>query len=197
MTRPVVLASRNAGKLAELQALLAPLNLTLRLVSEFSAESLEENGDSFEANALLKARHAAHVSGWPAIADDSGLEVDALEGAPGIYSARFAGAGAADADNNRKLLDQMAGLPAEKRGARFVCVMAYVRNAGDPTPLIARAEWPGRILEAPRGHNGFGYDPLFYVPEHDCSSAELPPGVKNRISHRGRAARALLDQLRA
>lgn len=191
----VVLASRNRKKLAEMQALLVPLNLNLRLASEFGDEAPEETAPTFVENALLKARHAARVSGLPAIADDSGIEVDALAGRPGVRSARYAGGNASDADNNARLLQELAGVPAERRGARFVCAMVFLRHAGDPVPLIAQGRWPGRILHAPRGDNGFGYDPLFWVPEHGCSAAELDPAVKNRISHRGRAAAALVAQL--
>jgi XTP/dITP diphosphohydrolase len=194
--RSVVLASRNGKKLAEMQALLAPLGLQLRLVSEFTDEAAEETAPSFVENALLKARHAAHVSGLPAIADDSGIEVAALHGAPGVHSARYAGAHGNDDANNRKLLAALAGRPAAERAARFVCALTYLRHADDPVPVIALGLWSGRILEAPRGVNGFGYDPLFWVPEHDCSSAELDPALKNRISHRARAVAALIAQLR-
>ena len=190
----VVLASRNRGKLAELQSLLAPLNLQLRLVSDFSDETPEETGDTFEANALLKAEHAARASGLPAIADDSGIEVDALDGAPGVRSARFAGDAATDAQNNQKLLRLLERTPDTERGAQFVCVMAYVR-AGEK-PIFARARWRGNILRAPRGTNGFGYDPLFFVPTHQCASAELAPAEKNRISHRAQAVAALIQRLR-
>ncbi|HEY1077256.1 MAG TPA: RdgB/HAM1 family non-canonical purine NTP pyrophosphatase [Fontimonas sp.] len=193
--RSLVLASRNAKKLAEMQALLAPLGFQLRLVSEFSDEAAEETAGTFVENALLKARHAARVSGLPAIADDSGLEVDALNGRPGVWSARYAGPGATDADNNALLLQSLQGVAPAQRGARFVCVMALLRHADDPVPLIAQGLWRGRILEAPRGGQGFGYDPLFWVPDQQCSSAELDPALKNRISHRGRASQALLAQL--
>lgn len=192
----LVLASRNAKKLKELQALLAPLGYRLRLVSEFADEAAEETAPSFVENALLKARHAARVSGLPAIADDSGLEVDALHGAPGVYSARYAGEPSDDAANNAKLLQALRGVPSERRTARFVSALAMLRHAEDPTPVIALGYWPGRILEAPRGSQGFGYDPLFLVPPLGKTSAELTPAVKNRLSHRGRAMRALLKQLR-
>lgn len=192
----IVLASRNGKKLAEMQALLAPLGLVLRLVSEYTGEAAEETAPTFVENALLKARHAARVSGLPAIADDSGIEVDALRGRPGVHSARYAAPGASDADNNARLLHELAGVPEAQRGARFVCVMVALRHADDPVPLIAHGLWRGRILDAPRGAKGFGYDPLFFVPEHGCSSAELDPVAKNRISHRGQAAAALLAGLR-
>lgn len=192
----LVLASRNAKKLKELQALLSPLGYRLRLVSEFADEAAEETAPSFIENALLKARHAARVSGLPAIADDSGLEVEALRGAPGVYSARYAGEPSDDAANNAKLLRALAGVPAARRGARFVSALALLRHAEDPTPVIALGYWPGQILEAPRGSQGFGYDPLFLVPALGKTSAELSPALKNRLSHRGRAMRSLLRQLR-
>ena len=195
--REVVLASRNAGKLAEMQALLTPLAWRLRLVSDFTDDAAEETAPSFVENALLKARHAARVSGLPAIADDSGIEVDALRGRPGVHSARYAAPGASDADNNARLLHELAGVPEAHRGARFVCVMVALRHADDPVPLIAQGVWRGRILDAPRGAKGFGYDPLVFVPERTCSSAELDPAVKNRISHRAQAAAALLAGLRS
>jgi XTP/dITP diphosphohydrolase len=192
----VVLASRNAKKLAELQDLLGSLGYRLRSVSEFSDEAAEEHAPSFVENALLKARHAARVSGLPALADDSGIEVDALNGAPGVHSARFAGANAGDADNNAKLLDGLRAVPEHARGARYVCVLALVRHPFDPVPVLAHGAWRGRILQAPRGSNGFGYDPLFWVAEHAQSAAELDPALKNRLSHRARAAAALLQALR-
>lgn len=192
----LVLASRNAKKLKELQALLAPLGYRLRLVSEFADEAAEETAPSFVENALLKARHAARVSGLPAIADDSGLEVDALKGAPGVHSARYAGEPSDDVANNARLLQALRGVPAEQRTAHFVSALALLRHAEDPTPIIALGTWPGLILDAPRGSKGFGYDPLFLVPTLGKTSAELAPALKNRISHRGRAMRALLKQLR-
>jgi XTP/dITP diphosphohydrolase len=191
----VVLASRNRGKLAELQALLKPLNWRLQPLSDFTEQEAEEVAPTFLENALLKARFAARVSGRAALADDSGLEVDALHGAPGVRSARYAGGGG-DAANNRKLLESLAAVAEERRSARFVCVMAFLRHAEDPVPVIAQGLWPGRILRAPRGGGGFGYDPLFFVPGHGCAAAELPPEEKNHISHRAQAAQALLMQLR-
>ncbi len=192
----VVLASRNAKKLAELQDLLGSLGYRLRPVSEFSDEAAAEHAPSFVENALLKARHAARVSGLPALADDSGIEVDALNGAPGVHSARYAGANASDADNNGRLLEALRGVPLHRRSARYVCVLAFVRQPYDPIPVLAQGEWRGRVLEAPRGANGFGYDPLFWVEEHGKSAAELPAQLKNRMSHRARAAAALLQALR-
>lgn len=196
MVREVVLASRNAKKLAEMQALLAPLGWELRLVSEFTDEEAEETAPTFVENALLKARHAAKVSGLPAIADDSGIEVDVLNGKPGVHSARYAARGAGDRANNRKLLDALKDVTDQERGAQFVCVMVFLRHAADPVPLIAQGAWRGQILHTPRGEQGFGYDPLFFVPALGSTAAELDPAVKNRISHRGQAAAELLDLLR-
>lgn len=191
----LVLATGNPGKLAEMQALLAPLGLEVKAQSAFGVEPPEETGLSFIENAILKARHATRVTGLPALADDSGLEVDALDGAPGIYSARYAGTDGDDAANNRKLLDALAGIADERRTARFRCVIALLRHAGDPMPRIAAGTWEGRILDAPRGHKGFGYDPLFLPEGMDRTSAELDKTEKNRISHRGRALHALFDML--
>jgi len=189
----VVLASGNAGKLRELGQVLSPLGVTLAPQSKFDVPEVEETGLSFVENAIIKARAAAQHSGLPAIADDSGLEVDYLQGAPGIYSARYSGKG--DEANNAKLLRELGDIPWEQRGARFQCVLIYMRHAMDPTPLVCQACWEGIILEEPRGNNGFGYDPLFYVPEHNCSSAELDPSLKNRISHRARASAILFEAL--
>ncbi|NNK33591.1 MAG: RdgB/HAM1 family non-canonical purine NTP pyrophosphatase [Xanthomonadales bacterium] len=185
--RELVLASGNPGKLRELTAMLEPLGWDVRPQSEWVTEEAVEDGLSFIENALIKARHAARLSGRPALGDDSGLVVDALNGAPGIYSARYAGADADDAANNLKLLDALANVPDDRRGAHFYCAMALVRHAEDPAPLVAIGRWDGRIRKAPAGSGGFGYDPLFDVPDSGCSSAELPPAIKNRLSHRGRA----------
>ncbi|MGH8480480.1 MAG: RdgB/HAM1 family non-canonical purine NTP pyrophosphatase [Gammaproteobacteria bacterium] len=186
--RTLVVATGNAGKLREISAVLGDLGIT---VVPFVPEDLAETGMSFVENALIKARHAALETDRPALADDSGLEVDALGGAPGVYSARYAGAGASDGDNLARLLAEMADVEDERRTARFHCVLAYLRHPQDPVPLIAHGVWEGRILRAPCGNNGFGYDPVFYVSSHRCSSAELPPAVKNRLSHRGQALRRL------
>jgi XTP/dITP diphosphohydrolase len=191
----VVLATNNSGKARELSALLAPLGLEIVPQSEFGIPSPVEDGDTFEANALIKARHAAALSGLPAIADDSGLSVDALDGAPGIHSARYAGEDGNDPANNAKLIEALSGTPDDDRGASFVCAAVYVESAADAKPIICRGEWRGRILNAPRGDGGFGYDPLFFVPERDCSSAELAAEEKNRLSHRGKALAALAEQL--
>lgn len=191
--KTLVLASHNQGKLKELQAMLGE-RLLIRPVSEFSFEEPEETGLSFVENAILKARHAARVSGLPALADDSGLAVDQLGGAPGIYSARYSGL-KDDAANNLKLLEALAGVPDQQRGAQFVCALALVRHATDPLPIICEGIWRGRILHAPQGSNGFGYDPLFLVPEQGCSSAELEASLKNRISHRAQAMQQLRQHL--
>ncbi len=189
--KELVLASHNAGKLKELQAMLGE-GITVRSVAEFSQQEPEETGLSFVENAILKARHAARVSGLPALADDSGLAVDALGGAPGIYSARYAD-GQGDAANNAKLLDALKDVPDSERGAQFVCALALLRHADDPLPILCEGLWHGRILQQPLGNNGFGYDPLFWVGERNCSSAELAPADKNQLSHRARAM-ALLKQ---
>lgn len=193
-SQTVVLASSNAGKLRELGAVLAPVGVTLVSQSRLGVPDAEETGLSFVENAILKARAACRHTGLPAIADDSGLEVDFLNGAPGIYSARYSGAG--DAANNARLLRELRDVPEPQRGARFQCVLVYLRYALDPTPLVCQASWEGVILLEPRGEHGFGYDPLFYVPEYRCSSAELAPEIKNRISHRAQASAKLHDALR-
>ena len=189
----LVLASHNAGKLKELQAMLGE-SVQLRSIGEFSSIEPEETGLSFVENAILKARNAARISGLPALADDSGLAVDFLGGAPGIYSARYAD-GKGDAANNAKLLDVLKDVPEAERGAQFVCVLALVRHADDPLPILCEGLWHGRILTQASGEHGFGYDPLFWVPERDCSSAELSPSDKNLISHRARAMDLLRQRL--
>lgn len=191
----IVLASNNKGKVREIAQLLADKNLEVVPQSEFNIPDADETGLSFVENAILKARHAARLSGLPAIADDSGLEVDALNGAPGIYSARYAGNGATDAENNQKMLAALADTADEARSARFQCLMVFMRHAEDPTPIICQGTWEGRILRQPQGENGFGYDPLFLVPEKNCSSAELPSEIKNAMSHRGKALQALLQKI--
>lgn len=193
----IVLASNNPGKVREINELLAGYDLSVVSQSAFNVPDIEETGLTFVENALLKARNASLHTGFPAIADDSGLEVDALNGAPGIYSARFAGQGATDEANLNKLLDDLKGIPQSGRAARFQCLMVYLRHPHDPTPLIFRGTWEGRILDAPRGENGFGYDPVFFVPTHNCASAELEPDIKNSLSHRGQALRALIVALKS
>jgi XTP/dITP diphosphohydrolase len=193
--KQIVLASSNPGKVREINRLLADLGLHAHPQSEYGVMDAEETGLTFVENAIIKARNAAHHTGLPAIADDSGIEVDALNGAPGIYSARFAGPGANDRDNLQKLLDELRDVPDTGRSARFQCLMVYLRHADDPTPVICQGTWEGSILPEPRGENGFGYDPVFYVPTHECSSAELTADVKNSLSHRGQALRQLVATL--
>ncbi len=193
----VVLASNNKGKLRELGELLADHHIEIVPQGKFDIPDAVEDGLSFVESAIIKARHAATLSGLPAIADDSGLEVDALKGEPGIYSARYAGEDGDDAANNRKLLEALADVPDEQRTARFQCVMVFMRHAMDPTPLVCQGSWEGRILQAPMGDNGFGYDPLFWVPGENASAAQLPAEVKNAQSHRGKTLRCLLEQLAA
>lgn len=190
--REVALASSNPGKVKELRALLEPLGVTLITQTELGVGPAPEPHLTFVENALAKARHVARATQRAALADDSGLCVDALDGAPGVHSARYGGEPLSDERNNQALLRALEGV--RDRRARFVCVLVLVRQPDDPLPLIAQGEWPGEILEAPRGANGFGYDPLFWVPEEGASSAELPPAVKNRLSHRGRALAALAAQ---
>ena len=191
----LVLATGNAGKLREMRAILAPWGVEVRPQSEFTRAAAEETGLSFVENAILKARFAAEASGFPAIADDSGLEVDALHGAPGIYSARYAGPGADDAANNDRLLRDLESVPDAERSARYRCAMVYLRWALDPAPLVCQASWEGRIGRLPRGRGGFGYDPLFLVDEGAQTAAELEAAHKNEVSHRGRALRALVAEL--
>lgn len=191
----IVLASNNIGKLREITQLLAHSPFSVTPQSDFAVDEVDETGLSFVENALLKARHAAEISGHPAIADDSGLAVDALDGAPGIYSARYAGSNASDSENVAKLLHELEQVPDEDRTARFHCAMVYLHHAMDPTPKICQGSWEGRILFTPRGTNGFGYDPVFYVPDRNCSAAELPAEVKNAISHRGQALTQLITAL--
>lgn len=193
--RDVVLASNNAGKVAEFQQLLSGVGFRILPQGHFNLASVEETGLSFVENAILKARHAAAATGLAALADDSGIEVDALNGAPGIYSARFAGSNATDAENNAHLLAQLAAVPEPLRTARYQCVLVYMRHAHDSMPLVCSASWEGRILTAPQGEGGFGYDPLFWLPELNCTSAQLPKAHKNAISHRGKAMAALLAAL--
>lgn len=193
----MVLATGNRGKLAEIMEIVRPMGIEVVPQSEFAVPEIEESGLSFVENAILKARNAARHSGLPALADDSGLEVDALNGAPGIYSARYAGDERDDQANNRLLLSRLAGIPDENRTARFQCVVVLLRHPDDPVPLICHADWEGRIVDQPRGENGFGYDPLFAVAGMQCTSAELSAEEKNRISHRGQALAMLARQLPA
>ncbi|WP_455209429.1 RdgB/HAM1 family non-canonical purine NTP pyrophosphatase [Kaarinaea lacus] len=187
-----VLASGNKGKLREINQLLSGLHIEAIPQTEFDVADVEETGLTFVENAIIKARNAAEHTGLPALADDSGIEVDALNGQPGIYSARYAGKGASDKENLNKLLQALKAVPDAERAARFQCVMVYMAHANDPTPLICQGTWEGRILYEARGDNGFGYDPVFYVPTHDCSAAELESEVKNKLSHRGQALQKFL-----
>jgi XTP/dITP diphosphohydrolase len=193
----VVLATGNAGKLREMREILAPWHVAVRALAEFTAGAADETGLTFVENALLKARFASAVAGLPAIADDSGLEVDALRGAPGIHSARYAGPGADDRANNDKLLHELANVPDPDRAARYRCAMVYLRWAEDPAPIVVQAAWEGAIGRTPRGEGGFGYDPLFLVDDGASTAAELTALDKNRRSHRGQALRGLVTALAA
>ncbi|MGR9107347.1 MAG: RdgB/HAM1 family non-canonical purine NTP pyrophosphatase [Gammaproteobacteria bacterium] len=193
MSEQIVLASGNAGKIREIQAIFTRARIIPQ--AEFEVPLVEETGGTFVENAILKARNAARHCGLAAIADDSGIEVDALNGAPGVHSARFAGPGADDQENLDLLLERMKGIPDDRRAARFRCLIVYLRHAEDPSPMIAEGSWEGRLLHEARGNHGFGYDPVFWVPGFDCSSAELLPALKNRISHRAIALAKLADLL--
>jgi XTP/dITP diphosphohydrolase len=193
----VILASSNAAKLTELTALLLPLGFDLTPQQELGIKSPSESGTTFQENALIKARHAAGQRALPAIADDSGIEVDALSGAPGVRSARYAGEAAADRDNVEKMLAALAAVPAAARTARYRCVIAFVRDANDVAPIIGSGSWQGRIAQIPRGAGGFGYDPIFIPEGHERTAAELSPGEKNVLSHRALALSDLVAQLRA
>lgn len=194
-SKKIVLASNNAGKIREINTLLGSHQLEVLAQKQFTQDEAIEDGLSFVENAIKKARFAAKASGLPAIADDSGIEVDALNGAPGIYSARYAGSDASDEDNLQKLLSDLEGIERQSRTARFQCVMVYLRHANDPTPVICQGTWEGQILTAPQGENGFGYDPVFFVPEENCSSAELDAERKNQLSHRGKALKQLVTAI--
>ncbi len=191
-----VLASNNQGKLREMAAILRELRIEVLAQSAFNPPEVAETGLTFVENAILKARNAAHHTGLPAIADDSGLEVDALAGQPGIYSARYAGTQASDQENLEKLLEDLKAIPEEKYSARYQCLVVYMRHWKDPTPLICQGTWEGCIVSTPQGQGGFGYDPIFYIPAYNCTAAELNSDEKNRLSHRGKALRALLNTLR-
>ena len=191
----IVLASGNQGKLKELQHILTPVNIRVVLQQQFDVPEAEETGLSFVENAIIKARNACRYTQLPALADDSGLEVDALQGQPGIFSARYSGPGATDQSNNEKLLTALQDVDDARRGARFRCVLAFMRHAEDPCPIILQGSWEGRILRQARGNNGFGYDPIFLVPEQHCSAAELSPQLKGQLSHRAKAMAGLLSKL--
>lgn len=191
----IVLASGNQGKIKEIQAILEGHPVVPQ--SQFNIEEAEETGTTFIENAIIKARNAAFHAKSAAIADDSGLVVDALNGAPGIISARYAGIGASDQDNLLKLLKELEKVPEQQRTARFICVIVFMEHADDPTPVVAQGVWEGRILDSPYGENGFGYDPVFWVPEYQCASAQLDPEVKNAISHRGQALKKLTNLIKS
>ncbi|CDG90276.1 XTP/dITP diphosphatase [Xenorhabdus bovienii] len=191
----VVLATGNAGKVRELADLLTDFGLDIVAQTELGVDSADETGLTFIENAIIKARHAAAITGLPAIADDSGLSVNALGGAPGIYSARYAGIDASDRNNLEKLLEAMRDIPDEERQAQFNCVLVYLRHAEDPTPLIFHGRWSGIITHEPAGNGGFGYDPIFYVPEFGCTAAELSREQKSAVSHRGQALKMLLEAM--
>ncbi|MGB3624122.1 XTP/dITP diphosphatase [Ketobacter sp. MCCC 1A13808] len=191
----IVVASGNRGKLKEISQMLSPLNIQVIGQKSLNIEDIEETGLSFVENAILKARNASRCSGRPALADDSGLEVDALNGEPGIYSARYAGEPANDANNIVKLLANLQSVAPAERTARFQCVMVYLRHDNDPTPIICQGTWEGLIVSQPQGENGFGYDPVFWVPGQECSAAQLPPEIKNKLSHRGQALQQMIATL--
>jgi XTP/dITP diphosphohydrolase len=191
----IVLATGNKGKVKELASLLAEQNIEIKPQSEFNVSEVAETGTTFVENAIIKARHAAKVTGLPAIADDSGLEVDALNGAPGVYSARYAGVNASDDDNTNKLLTALENVDDNQRSARFHCVLVYMRHENDPTPLICHGVWQGSISREKVGEQGFGYDPVFWQAEHNMSSAQLPRTLKNQLSHRGQALQKLVPLL--
>lgn len=193
--KKLVLATGNQGKVKEMADLLSEFGFEVEAQSQYKVSEVAETGTTFIENAIIKARHAAKETGLPAIADDSGLEVDALQGAPGIYSARYSGEGATDQRNLDKLLEEMKGVPSEQRSARFHCVLVLMRHENDPTPLVCHGQWEGKILEKAQGKNGFGYDPVFWVPEDQCSSAELEPVRKKQLSHRGKALKKLFAEL--
>jgi XTP/dITP diphosphohydrolase len=192
----IVLASGNAGKVREINKLFSSSGIEVIPQSDFNVTEVPETGTTFVENAIIKARHAAEQTGLPAISDDSGIEVDALDARPGVYSARYAGKNANDTDNNNKMLEELKGIPEAERTARYWCLLVFMRSHTDPVPIITQGSWEGRILEAPRGNGGFGYDPLFYVPTHQCSGGELPLDVKNTISHRAIALQAMLVEFR-
>lgn len=192
--RELVLATSNQGKLAEFRHLFSGLSMHIVAQSEFAVPDADETGLSFVENAIIKARNACQFTGLPSIADDSGIEVDALQGMPGIYSSRYAGQHASDADNIQALLKALEGVDAHERTARFQCVLVFMRHAKDPTPLICQGTWQGEILETPIGDDGFGYDPIFWVPDTDCSAAQLSAEQKHAISHRGKAMRQFIEE---
>ena len=194
--KKIVLASGNAGKVREMNHMMAGFDVEIVPQTQFKIAEAIEDGLSFVENAIIKARHAAKLTGLPAIADDSGIEVDALNHAPGLYSARYSGEGANDQKNNDKMLRELTGVPEAKRTARYQCVLVFMRDGNDPMPMIAQGSLEGRILESPRGMGGFGYDPIFWLPDHGCAAAEITLDEKNKISHRAKAMQVLLQQLK-
>ncbi|MDC0611112.1 XTP/dITP diphosphatase [Vibrio sp.] len=195
-TKQLVLATGNQGKVKEMADLLSDFGFDVKAQSEFNVSEVAETGTTFIENAIIKARHAARETGLPAIADDSGLEVDAIDGQPGVYSARYAGLEASDQDNIDKLLSSMKDVPEKDRTARFHCVLVLMKHADDPTPIVCHGKWEGQILTTQIGENGFGYDPVFWVPEEKCASAQLEPARKKQLSHRGKALQTLFNQLK-
>ncbi|RQW63092.1 XTP/dITP diphosphatase [Vibrio viridaestus] len=195
-TKQLVLATGNQGKVKEMADLLSDFGFDVKAQSEFNVSEVAETGTTFIENAIIKARHAARETGLPAIADDSGLEVDAIDGQPGVYSARYAGSDASDQDNIDKLLASMKDVPEKDRTARFHCVLVLMKHADDPTPIVCHGKWEGQILTTQIGENGFGYDPVFWVPEEKCASAQLEPARKKQLSHRGKALQTLFNQLK-
>lgn len=195
MTHKIVLASGNKGKIAEIQAILQPLAIDVISQSHFDVPEADESGTTFIENAIIKARHAASIAQLPSIADDSGLEVDALNGQPGVHSARYAGLPSNDQNNTEKLLQALTDVPSAQRSARFHCVMVFMAHQNDPSPLIAHGVWEGYIAFEKKGNNGFGYDPVFYIPELNSMSAALKPALKNTLSHRAKALKQLMPQI--
>lgn len=195
MSQRIVLASGNKGKIAEIQAILKHQAIEVISQSHFNVGDVPETGTTFIENAIIKARHASAIAQLPVIADDSGLEVDALDGEPGVYSARYAGLPSNDQNNTNKLLEALTNVPNARRTARFHCVMVFMSHDKDPSPLIAHGKWEGRITANKSGDNGFGYDPVFFVPDQNCTSAELPANVKNKLSHRAQALQQLMPQI--
>ena len=194
--KKIVLASGNAGKVREINHLFENFGIEVVPQSEFGVPEVPETGTTFVENAIIKARHAAEFTGLPAIADDSGIEVDALNARPGVYSARYAGEGCNDTDNNNKMLEELTGVAEIDRTARYQCLIVFMRDHNDPVPIITQGSWEGRILESPQGDGGFGYDPIFYVPTHNCSGGELSLEVKNTLSHRSIALNAMLEEFK-
>ena len=192
----IILATGNPGKVRELSNMLKGFNVNIRPQSDFDVPDVPETGTTFVENAIIKARHAAKLTKLPAIADDSGIEVDALNGAPGIYSARYAGEGASDGDNLNKLIEATRAVPPTERRARYRCVLVFMRHADDPSPIICDGSWEGNLITEPRGENGFGYDPIFFVESDNCTSAELSKARKDELSHRGKALRELMARLK-